>query len=88
MAECISHYGLEFYRWPLKQTDTTDLLERSFCKMCNENLIEDEVHFICTCKVFRQEHEMLHNKMITWCPDFRNYVLNGTWQSPMKLLKQ
>ena len=44
--------------------------------MCNENLIEDEVHFICTCKVFRQEHEMLHNKMITWCPDFRNYSLN------------
>ena len=51
-------------------------LEKRFCKLCNECLIEDEIHFLCTCTFFSDEHENLFDEIILQLPDFRNFSLN------------
>lgn len=51
-------------------------LDKRFCKLCDENVIEDEIHFICICKFFVEEREALFDKIALCWPDFRNYSLN------------
>ena len=38
-------------------------LDKRFCKLCDENVIEDEIHFICICKFFAEEREALLIKL-------------------------
>lgn len=42
------------------------------CPLCNENKIEDEIHFIMQCKSFTAERKSFNSKIIDTYPNYRN----------------
>ena len=42
------------------------------CRLCNENKIEDEIHFTMQCKTFTAERESFNSNLIEICPNYKN----------------
>ena len=48
-----------------------DLSER-ICKLCDLNMVEDEIHFLCVCPLYIEERGHLFSKVISSNPSFSN----------------
>lgn len=46
-------------------------LQDRLCTICNLHLIEDEIHFICSCPVYDTERAHFYNQMSNIDPNFR-----------------
>ena len=42
------------------------------CRLCNENKIEDEIHFTMQCKTFTTERKSFNSNLIEICPNYKN----------------
>ena len=42
------------------------------CRLCNENKIEDEIHFTMQCKTFTAERKSFNSNLIEICPNYKN----------------
>ena len=51
-------------------------LDDRLCLVCNENVIEDEFHFLCVCSKYSTIREELFTKIITMDHNFQDLPLN------------
>ncbi len=40
--------------------------------MCEENIVQDEYHFLCVCKMYDDVRQVLYNKISSKYQDFRS----------------
>ena len=46
------------------------------CKICNCNIVEDEIHFIFVCPKYATSRKLFFDKITKYCPDFESYNTN------------
>ncbi len=47
-------------------------IEDRVCLVCEENIVEDEYHFLCVCKRYDDVRQVLYNKISSKYQDFRS----------------
>ncbi len=48
-------------------------LEKRICQICNTNEIEDEIHFLCSCEMYKHLRHELYAHITKDLPDFTNF---------------
>ena len=51
------------------------MLEQRLCKICNDDFIEDEMHFLMKCKAYRSERSEVFEKLNGLIVPFRSYTI-------------
>ena len=67
----ISSHNLEIERGRYKKLNVSDRK----CKICSQDFIEDEIHFIFECQRYKSERKILFSYIDGICPNFR-YLSN------------
>ena len=68
--------------------------EERLCYLCNEQIVEDEQHFVIKCKAFQDERRVLFNNVKEKCTGFANfsdvekfiYIVSNEWKALSKCL--
>ena len=50
-----------------------EALEDRKCELCNEGVVEDEIHFLCSCTFYDNFRPLLFSKAIELQPDFESW---------------
>ena len=45
-------------------------LEERLCTLCDDNVVEDEIHFLCSCKLYKEVRDVLFVQAAMMCDDF------------------
>ena len=45
-------------------------LEERLCTLCDDNVVEDEIHFLCSCKLYKEARDVLFVQAAMMCDDF------------------
>ena len=45
-------------------------LEKHLCTLCDDNVVEDEIHFLCSCKLYKEAIDILFVHVAMVCDDF------------------
>lgn len=69
---------IETGRWKNKPTN-----ER-ICKLCNQNEIEDECHFLFSCPFYENIRNNMYSELENYCPGFKNLDTNAKLKNIMK----
>lgn len=67
----ISNHSLEIETGRYKKKT----LEQRLCKICNDDLIEDEMHFLMTCTAYRSERTEVFEKLNALIVAFHSYTI-------------
>ena len=54
-----------------------------YCNYCKNNNIEDEIHFVLTCKLFETERELFHKKLYEFVLFDENLSVNDLFTTLM-----
>ena len=49
-------------------------VEERICLLCNENKVEDEIHFIFKCPLYKNESGELYGKIVRKYPTFKSII--------------
>ena len=67
----ITNHSLEIETVKYKQKTQ----ELRFCKMCNDDFIDYEMHFLMTCKAYRSERSGVFEKLSALIVPFHSYTI-------------
>ena len=67
----ISNHSLEIETGRYKKK----MLEQRLCKNCNNDFIEDEKHFLMTCKAYRSERSEIFEELNALIVPFHSYTI-------------
>ena len=60
-------------------------LEDRLCKICNQNIIEDEFHFLCQCSEYHTERRnCLYDSLVVQFPEFKDLDDNAKFTYLMR----